>query len=204
MDNRVFLFPINNSVLFKKVTLPYHIFEPRYKRMVNDSIRLQVPIAVIPYDPSNVYRNEICVAGMPHILATYPDGRLDIYITGTVKCRLTDFISEDPYNVYHYRPMQEDTLIDETYQLEIESLKTLLERWSLHFLPDPTQRENFSNTLEDPELLVNYCTVFLVDDAEVKKEVMEASSLKEKIRIILQMIGPKEISLGPFMPTLKF
>lgn len=204
MENKVFLFPLTNSVLFKKVTLPYHIFEPRYRQMVKDSLAMQIPIAIVPYHPSNLYRGEICVAGLPHILSTYPDGRMDIYITGTVKCRLTDFESEDPYKVYYYKTMDEDTSIDESFDIELESLKTLLERWAIHFLPDPIQRETFANTLDDAELLVNYCTVFLVDEWNVKKAVMEAETLKEKIRLILQVIGPKEISLGPFMPTLKF
>ncbi len=204
MENKVFLFPLTNSVLFKKVTLPYHIFEPRYRQMVKDSLAMQIPIAIVPYHPSNLYRGEICVAGLPHILSTYPDGRMDIYITGSVKCRLTDFESEDPYKVYNYRTLEEDTSIDESFDIELESLKTLLERWAIHFLPDPVQRETFANTLDDAELLVNYCTVFLVDEWNVKKAVMEAESLKEKIKLILQVIGPKEISLGPFMPTLKF
>lgn len=204
MENKVFLFPLTNSVLFKKVTLPYHIFEPRFRQMVKDSLAMQIPIAIVPYHPSNLYRGEICVAGLPHILSTYPDGRMDIYITGSVKCRLTEFESEDPYKVYNYRTLEEDTSIDETFDIELESLKTLLERWAIHFLPDPVQRETFANTLDDAELLVNYCTVFLVDEWNVKKAVMEADSLKEKIKLILQVIGPKEISLGPFMPTLKF
>jgi len=204
MENKVFLFPLTNSVLFKKVTLPYHIFEPRFRQMVKDSLAMQIPIAIVPYHPSNLYRGEICVAGLPHILSTYPDGRMDIYITGSVKCRLTDFESEDPYKVYNYRTLEEDTSIDESFDIELESLKTLLERWAIHFLPDPVQRETFANTLDDAELLVNYCTVFLVDEWNVKKAVMEADSLKEKIKLILQVIGPKEISLGPFMPTLKF
>lgn len=204
MENKVFLFPLTNSVLFKKVTLPYHIFEPRFRQMVKDSLAMQIPIAIVPYHPSNLYRGEICVAGLPHILSTYPDGRMDIYITGSVKCRLTDFESEDPYKIYNYRTLEEDTSIDESFDIELESLKTLLERWAIHFLPDPVQRETFANTLDDAELLVNYCTVFLVDEWNVKKAVMEADSLKEKIKLILQVIGPKEISLGPFMPTLKF
>jgi Lon protease-like protein len=204
MENKVFLFPLTNSVLFKKVTLPYHIFEPRFRQMVKDSLAMQIPIAIVPYHPSNLYRGEICVAGLPHILSTYPDGRMDIYITGSVKCRLTEFESEDPYKVYNYRTLEEDTSIDESFDIELESLKTLLERWAIHFLPDPVQRETFANTLDDAELLVNYCTVFLVDEWNVKKAVMEADSLKEKIKLILQVIGPKEISLGPFMPTLKF
>lgn len=204
MNNKVFLFPLTNSVLFKKVTLPYHIFEPRYRQMVKDSLSMQIPIAIVPYHSSDLYRGEVCVAGLPHILQTYPDGRMDIYITGTIKCRLTDFDSEDPYKVYSYKTLEEDTRFDDSFSWELESFRTLLERWAQHFLPDPIQRETFSNTLDDAELLVNYCTVFLVDDFLVKRAVMEARSLKEKVRILMNVIGPKEISLGPFMPTLKF
>lgn len=204
MDNKVFLFPLTNSVLFKKVTLPYHIFEPRYRQMIKDSLAMQIPIAIVPYHPSNLYRGEICVAGLPHILSTYPDGRMDIYITGTVKCRLTDFESEEPYKVYDYKIIDENMRVDESFSLELDSFKVLLERWAIHFLPDPVQRETFANTLDDPELLVNYCTVFLVDEFNIKKAVMEANTLKEKIKLLMQVIGPKEINLGPFMPTLRF
>lgn len=204
MDNKVFLFPLTNSVLFKKVTLPYHIFETRYRQMVRDSLAMQIPIAIVPYHASNLYRGDICVAGLPHILSTYPDGRMDIYITGTIKCRLTDCESEDPYKVYYYKLIEEDCTTDDYDSLELESLNTLLERWALHFLPDAGQRETFSNTLNDPEIIVNYCAVFLVDEWNVKKAIMEADTLREKISLLLQMIGPKEIPLGPFMPTLKF
>lgn len=204
MDNKVFLFPLTNSILFKKVTLPYHIFEPRYRQMIKDSLAMQIPIAIVPYHASSLYRGEICVAGLPHILSTYPDGRMDIYITGSVKCRLTDFEADDPYKIYYYKEVEEEIEVDESFEMELESLKTLLERWAIHFLPDPVQRDTFSNTLDDAELLVNYCAVFLVDELNVKKAVMEAETLKEKIQLILQVIGPKEISLGPFMPTLKF
>ena len=204
MDNKVFLFPLNNSVLFRKVTLPFHIFEMKYRQMIRDSIDMQIPIAVVGYDPSNNYRGIICVAGMPHILSTYPDGRIDIYITGTVKCHLTDFDEEDPYKVYYYQELEEDLFLDDSFIMELDSLRVLLERWAHHFLPDPIQRESFYQTLDEPELLVNYCAVFLVDDLQVKQEVMEADSLKAKVQILLRAIGPREIALGPFMPTLKF
>ena len=204
MENKIFLFPLTNSILFKKVTLPFHIFETRYRQMIKDSLAMQIPIAIVPIHSSNQYQGEICVAGLPHILSSYPDGRMDIYITGTIKCRLLDFIEEDPYKVYSYRILEEDLSLNDSFELELESFKTLLERWALHFLPDPSQREAFSSTLHDPELLVNYCTVFLVDEFIVRKGLMEASSMREKIRILMHVIGPKEIPLGPFMPTLKF
>jgi Lon protease-like protein len=172
--------------------------------MIKDSIDHQIPIAVVPSNDFEDYRGEICVAGMPHILATYPDGRLDIYITGAVKCRLTEFVSESPYKIYRYRSVEENIRSEDVYYMELTSLKIMLERWANHFLPDISQRESFAATLEDPELLVNYCAVFLVDDPQMKRMVMVAGSLEEKLRILLHVIGPKEISLGPFMPSLKF
>jgi Lon protease-like protein len=204
MDNRVFIFPLNNSLLFKKVTLPYHIFEARYRRMVKDAMDLQIPIAVVPFDPSNNYEGEICVAGIPHILTTYSDGRMDIYITGSIKCKLTDFDRENPYKVYHYQDLEENLFIDESLELELDSLRGLLERWAMHFLPDISQRQNFSQTLDDPEILVNYCAVFLLDELALKREVMEAETMKKKIQIIMKAVGPKEISLGPFLQPLRF
>jgi uncharacterized protein len=204
MDNKVFLFPLNNSLLFKKVTLPYHIFESRYRRMVKDAIEQQIPIAVVPFNPSNDYEGVICIAGIPHVLSTYADGRMDIYITGAVKCKLTEYDQENPYKIYSYKTLDENLFVDESLELELESLKSFLERWAMHFLPDESQRQNFSNTLDDPEILINYCAVFLLDDVDMKKSVMEAETMKKKIQIILKAVGPKEVSLGPFMPTLRF
>lgn len=204
MDNQVFLFPLNNSLLFKKVTLPYHIFESRYRRMIKDAIATQIPIAVVPFDSQNNYEGLICVAGLPHVLTTYADGRMDIYITGSVKCRLTEFMKESPYKVYSYEEVDEDLFFDETLEFEVDTLRSLLERWASHFLQDTGQRHSFSRTLDDPEILVNYCAVFLLDDIEVKRAVMEAGTIRRKIQILLDAVGPKEISLGPFLPTLRF
>ena len=204
MDNKVFLFPLNNSILFKKVTLPYHIFESRYRRMVKDAIDLQIPIAVVPFNIENNYESVICVAGIPHILTTYADGRMDIYITGSVKCKLTEFDQENPYKVYYYKTLDENLFMDESIEYEMESLRGLLERWAGNFLQDSIQRQNFSDTLDDPEILMNYCAVFLLDDIELKKEVMEAETMRKKIQIMLKAVGPKEIPLGPFLPTLRF
>ena len=159
---------------------------------------------MVPFNPDNNYEGMICVAGIPHILSTYADGRMDIYITGGVKCKLTDYDKENPYKIYHYKILDENLYVDESLELELESLRSFLERWATNFLPDESQRQNFSSTLDDPEVLINYCAVFLLDDVDMKKSVMEAETLKRKIEILLKAVGPKEVSLGPFMPTLRF
>lgn len=204
MLDKVFLFPLNNSILFKKVTLPFHIFEDRYRQMITDAVKFNTPIAVINFRPKGDYEEIVCVAGHPHILATYPDGRMDIYITGSYKCRLISKDSEDPYIAYSYEELREDFTSGDTFELELESFKNMLKRWSVTFLPDANQREIFASTLEDPEILINYTTLFLVDDFQDKKSMMIAGSKGDKIKILMRAIGPKEVSLGPYMPVLKF
>jgi Lon protease-like protein len=204
MDNKVFLFPLSNSLLFKKVTLPYHIFENRYRLMVKDAIERNVPIAIVPYHASNNYQNTVCVAGMPHILKTYPDGRMDIYITGHIKCLLRSLDQESPYQAYGFDLLDENLSLNENLAPDLEILESLLESWANQFLTDIDQRENFARTLNDPEILINYCAVFLLDDIDSKRRVMESESIKKKIEVLLKAVGPKEIALGPFLPTLKF
>jgi len=172
--------------------------------MVKDAIEHQIPIGVVPFRQENDYMGTICVAGIPHILTTYADGRMDIYITGAIKCKLTEFDDENPYKVYGYKPLDEDLFVDEVLDYEIEALRGLLERWANHFLQDTNQRQNFSNTLDDPEVLVNYCAVFLLDDIDLKKGVMQACSIERKVQLLIKAVGPKEIPLGPFMPSLRF
>ncbi len=204
MESKVFLFPLNNSLLLRKVTLPYHIFEPRYKQMVLDAIKTHTPVAVIPIDSTNNYQGGVCVAGVPQILNSYPDGRMDIYITGSVKCHLTSFDEENPYKVYYYKQLNEIRDLSDEYVMELESLKAYLMNWSLKFLPDPSQREAFSKTLNDDETLINYSILFLLEDLKAKVGAMEVGQLSKKVELLTRALGPKEISLGPYLPKLKF
>lgn len=204
MDKKVFLFPLSQSLLLKKVIVPFHIFEPRYRQMIQDSVQLKIPIAVVPYHSSSDYHGTICVAGLPHILNTYADGRMDIFITGSIKCKLTHFLKEDPYKVYGHEPLTEAMGISKNLEFDLENLKLMLQNWAIQHLNQPDQRENFIHTLTDHEMLVNYCTVFLVNDYQTKLKIMEAESLNLKIETLLNAVGPKEIPLGPFLPTLRF
>lgn len=200
---KVFLFPLNNSLLLRKITLPYHIFEPRYKQMIHDSVKTNTPIAVVPFISSDKHEDGVCVAGMPEILNSYPDGRMDIYITGQVKCLLKDFKQEDPYKIYTYEPLKETSDLGDGFEMELESLKQYLVKWAEKFLPDSHQQRVFSDTLKDPETLINYGTLFLLENMDLKKEIMMAGELSLKVKFLMSALGPKEISLGPYMPKLK-
>ena len=74
------LFPLD-VVLFPGAALPLHIFEPRYKEMVGESLRNERVFGVV-----RARRDGLavigCTASILTVLHRYPDGRLDILCRG--------------------------------------------------------------------------------------------------------------------------
>jgi Lon protease-like protein len=109
------LFPLR-SVLCPGVALPLHIFEERYRLMVNRCIERDEPFGVVLLrEGSEVGPLGGQVAGVGTTAAirragTYPDGRLDILAVGQQRFRLeeVDSVSE-PYLVGRVRLLEEPT-----------------------------------------------------------------------------------------------
>jgi len=81
MDTRkIPLFPLT-LVLFPGMTLPLHIFEPRYKRMIKDVVQDDEPFGVVLSRESGI-ASIGCTAAVRRINRTYPDGRMDIIALG--------------------------------------------------------------------------------------------------------------------------
>jgi ATP-dependent Lon protease len=74
------LFPLT-VVLLPGMTLPLHIFEPRYKRMIKTVIDEEIPFGVV-LARENGIATVGCTAILRNVARTYPDGRLDIVTTG--------------------------------------------------------------------------------------------------------------------------
>lgn len=74
------LFPLN-LVLFPSVPLPLHIFEERYRALVNRCIEEQIPFGVV-YHKGESMETIGCSAVIQEVIKRYDDGRLDILTVG--------------------------------------------------------------------------------------------------------------------------
>jgi ATP-dependent Lon protease len=77
---RIPLFPLT-VVLFPGMTLPLHIFEQRYKRMMKTVIDDEVPFGVV-LARENGIATVGCTALVNRVARTYPDGRMDVITLG--------------------------------------------------------------------------------------------------------------------------
>ncbi len=199
----VFLFPLPASLTLPKVALPFHIFEPRYQQMVNDALKHETPIAVLPLINGEL-ASRICYAGVPQLLNRHEDGRMEIALTGETRCRLGELVKEQPYLVYEFRVEDENEAFSERTKFARECIYDGLISWGEEKVPSEGQLETFKEVLTDPQSLLSYATMFLVEDINERLKIMEARSWETKAAMIFKTLGPKEMSLGPFLPPMKW
>ena len=99
----VAVFPLANAVLFPGVSLPLHVFEGRYEKMLEDvharGWQLAVSLVEASENPSEFVLNSICGAGEVQIFREYPNGASDILVHGKQRVKLLNFIQQEPYLV---------------------------------------------------------------------------------------------------------
>jgi Lon protease-like protein len=95
-DSRIALFPLN-VVLYPGATLPLHIFEPRYKLMINHCIAHNREFGVILAGEKGVATIG-CTAAITQKLKDYDDGRMDILTQGRTIFRALNLLHEKDYH----------------------------------------------------------------------------------------------------------
>ncbi len=188
----VFPLPV---VLFPGVPLPLHIFEAKYRQMLDD-IRVSNNLFGLAYFDSSASQGEIPPAGHIGCVAevtetqTFPDGRSNILTIGLIRYRLESYVERgEPYlvaNVSYFEDDDEDqsTLADsagevaETFSRIAQAVRTINdERASL---PD------ISNT--EPQRLSFLVAAAIEIEADVKQELLELRTTSERLRRLRGML----------------
>lgn len=121
MEKMLPLFPLN-LVVFPHEELNLHIFEPRYKQLINDCLREKTTFGI----PSHVV-NKIefgTEVEITEVAKTYEDGRMDIKTKGLRTFKVINF--QNPWQNKDYAGGTVElleTVKDEDPQLKIEILE---------------------------------------------------------------------------------
>ncbi|MBD1917318.1 MULTISPECIES: LON peptidase substrate-binding domain-containing protein [Cyanophyceae] len=93
------LFPLPELVLFPGRHLPLHVFEPRYRIMMNTILQSDRRFGVLMLDPATGQPANVgCCAEILHY-QRLPDDRLKILTLGQQRFRVLSYVREKPYRV---------------------------------------------------------------------------------------------------------
>src|SRR3954447_2313508 len=126
------IFPLPNVVLFPNVFLPLHIFEPRYRQMVDEALKGDRIVGMVLLRPGwegnyegrpDVYA--IGCAGVITHAERLPDGRFNIVLRGMEKFRISSEDTDRLYRVAQVVPVPEP--LDDRARAQISGERRRLE-----------------------------------------------------------------------------
>ncbi len=115
------LFPLPEVVLFPQEYLPLHIFETRYRAMLQSVLEADSRFGVVRWDPIAKKMADVgcCAEVIKH--QTSQDGRSNIVTIGQQRFRILEIISETPFiNALVSWVDDDDQILDQT---KLEELK---------------------------------------------------------------------------------
>lgn len=198
---KLFVFPLGQVLLHPGTSKPLNIFEPRYLRMVQDSISEKIPIAVGfieqpqgPYDAFKgqklSYLRQVVGYGMPEVLEQRMDGSLMILLPGEGKAMLGEVADDSkPYIIVEATPIIEGQELAEENALSYLNLQKQLVRWIGEHVVDQSTREQFVQALKGPVEVVGAAVSFLVRDPDLQQMILETDDINDKIHIIIGVLS---------------
>ena len=93
--SKIPIFPLG-IVILPDQTVPLHIFEERYKLMIQRCLQQQSAFGIIFYDGKDLARCG-CTAMVTDVIERYADGRMDILTLGGERFRITQIDESEPY-----------------------------------------------------------------------------------------------------------
>jgi Lon protease-like protein len=187
MSTRLSVFPLAGALLFPRMQLPLHIFEPRYRAMITDSLARDRRIGMIqPRDASEppALFDMGCVGRIADVEAL-PDGRFDIVLEGLARFTiLRELDVTTPFR-------QVEAELEEGREDEFLSLgeRASLEMESRKFADGLGYAVDWEAvTRLDDESLVNGIAQIAPFDVASKQALLEAATLGDRAALIVQLM----------------
>jgi uncharacterized protein len=189
---RLSIFPLAGALLFPRMQLPLHLFEPRYRALVSDAMARDRLIGMIqpkpPTTEAEVERPQLfdmgCVGKIAHVEAM-DDGRYNIVLEGQARFRLVREL--DVTTPFRQVEAVLEELPDDQPLASIQ--RADLERESRRF----AEAQGYAVDWEavgrlDDEALVNGIAQIAPFDAAAKQALLEAGDLATRADLIVQLM----------------
>lgn len=187
------VFALPNVVLFPKTYLPLHIFEPRYRRMVDDAVMggQCIGMALLKEGwESDYYGNPpvFAMGCVGRLVSVQPlaDGRSNILLQGLERFEIAEESHDQPYRQASItlKTRGAEASLDPAVR---QRLVTALEEYLRSRQEPPTWQGWFREEVSD-DILVNTLSTYLDCTPLEKQFLLEADSLHQQARRLSDLI----------------
>ena len=175
------LFPLN-VVLMPGAPLPLHIFEDRYKQMVDECLQQESEFGMVFADESGT-RKVGCTAKIVELVERYDDGRMLILVEGSRRFRLNNVLTGKPYYVGEIEFFEEEPEGQDVQALAEECI-ALLER-----VVEAATEGSVGIEIEPPYRNLSFAIAGRVEfEAETRQQILELTSERERLEKVKELL----------------
>ena len=212
------LFPLPGMIPFPYASVPLHIFEPRYRQMVQFCLETETDMAVVyakrvakelkDFDPNNLTRSiwntmtsagefehhTVFSAGKFDLVESLPDGRYVIQLNPISRYRFISNRQSNPFIIARCEEIVDQkevriSELDELYREKIEKVNQYLE---ISSQSDPDKRSYYLTRIKKEDSFNKYTFSVLsmlgVDDRKLL-DSLESDSVFDRFKIIDSVLG---------------
>ena len=184
---RLSIFPLPGALLFPRLRLPLHIFEPRYRAMVADALARDRRIGMVqPREGGEAPALfEVGCVGRIADVEALDDGRYNIVLEGLARFRIRRELDVTTA----FRQVEAELLSDERDPTLSLGERSAIELESRRFADAQGYAVDWDSVARlDDESLVNGIAQIAPFDAAAKQALLEADSLSDRAELIVQLM----------------
>lgn len=185
---RVSIFPLAGALLFPRMHLPLHIFEPRYRALVSEAMARDRRIGMIQPRESGLIPAlyDIGCLGRISDVEALEDGRYNIVLEGLARFRVIKELSVTT----PFRQIEAEVESPSEIDGVLASIeRAALEQESRRFAEAQGYAVDWNAVARlDDEALVNGIAQVAPFDAAAKQALLETPSLNDRAELIIQLM----------------
>ncbi len=190
------LFPLSSVVFFPNTLLPLHIFEPRYREMVNTSLESEKIIGMALLKPgweSDYYGNpEVYdVIGMGRIVSseTLDDDKINIFLYGLQRAKIVEIVKDLPYRLARVSILE--NIQDSSSESMRSEIDELIQTWNLYLDEKQKSHRINVNTKLPLETLTDALASLIFPNVFDKQKLLEEIDVQKRAQIIINDLNSR-------------
>ena len=194
LPDQVPVMPLPGALLFPHALLPLHIFEPRYREMLEHALREHRMFSVALLKPQRTDWKSpddfFHVAGVGLIRACVgrSDGTSNLILQGLQRVRFTGFAQETPFPIAEIERLESES----TESVEADALGAkvveLYSKLKTTGRQLPEKIDKYLSQMSDMEMLADLMAATFITDPERRQQLLEELSLTQRLRLVIQYL----------------
>lgn len=200
---------LSNATLFPQALLPLYIFEPRYRRMLADSLHTHRMFVVAMQRPSSTRESPAPVAGLGlvRVSVKHKDATSHVILQGLARVQLRETLRYRPYRKHRIELLNTPPCDTVAVDALVSKLRDLLDERIKLGLPFPfpvapapdnqaTEASGISakevldylGAIENPEQLADLVSCAVLPDACERQTILETVEVDTRLRRLIHFL----------------